>query len=456
MSIRKDLDNSIDMRSDNCVEVGIIGGGIAGVTAALGLLSKGIRVKLYERANCFREIGAGIGLSPNAERAMLLLDPRIHAVFRKLATPNTENWFQYVDGFSKSRQGDEELLFKVYLGERGFEGCRRTDFLNELVKLLPDDCVEFNKNLVNITEDAENRTVVLRFADGSTSNADVVLGCDGLRSRVREHVLGVDHPAVRPSYTHKFAFRGVVPMDDAIKAIGREKSLTRFMHLGPGCHVLTFPVSMCALLNVVAFVTDTDDWPDTREVTVPATKKEVLESFAHFGPVVKEIMNLLDDRLDKWGVFDLRENPVPRYVSHVGRVCLVGDAAHAAAPHHGAGAGSAIEDALALTVALKDINESLAVEKSPISTNGAISAALSAYESVRYERTQWLIESSRFMGELFEWQAPACERDPIRCHAEVESRSHKIWDYDVGDMMEQLRRALKVRLSNALVEEKRL
>ncbi|CAI7670059.1 unnamed protein product [Penicillium bialowiezense] len=435
------------MRADTSIEVAIIGGGIAGVTAALGLLSNGISVKLYERANGFREIGAGIGLSPNAERAMLLLDPRIHAVFRSLATPNTENWFQYVDGFNKSQQGDgEELLFKVYLGERG------TDFLNELVKLLPDGCVTFQKDLIKITEANENGMAVLHFADGSTSNADVVLGCDGLRSRVRGHVLGVDHPAVCPSYTHKFAFRGVVPMDDAVEAIGKEKSLTRFMHLGPGCHVLTFPVSMCTLLNVVAFVTDTEDWPDTHEATVPASKQEVLESFSHFGPVVKAIMNLLDTKLDKWGVFDLHENPVTRYVSEIGRVCLVGDAAHAAAPHHGAGAGSAIEDALALTVALKKINEVLTTNDSPISRNRAICAALSAYESVRYERTQWLVESSRFMGELFEWQTTECGRDPIKCHDEVESRSHKIWDYDVGDMVKQVSRVLDMKLSEARSE----
>jgi salicylate hydroxylase len=430
------------------LEIAIIGGGIAGVTAALGIFSKSVSVKVYERASGFREIGAGIGLSPNAERAMILLDPRIHAVFKSLATRNSEDWFQYVDGFNKSPNGDdEEELFKVYLGERGFEGCRRTNFLNELAKMIPKGCVEFNKHLVDISEPREeNGKVALYFADGFKSRADLVLGCDGIRSCVRRCILGVDHPATRPSYTHKFAFRGIVPMEKAIGAIGDKKSLTRYMHLGPGCHVLTFPVAMCTMLNVVAFVTDIGDWPNHEKLTLPATKQEVLQYFTNFGPIVTAIMNMLDDNLDKWGIFDLYENPVPTYVSQGGRVCLVGDAAHGAAPHHGAGAGFAIEDVLALSVALEEAVGKLRTAHDLITRDQAIGIALSSYESVRYERTQWLIESSRFMGELFEWQITNCNRDPIKCHSETERRSHKIWDYDLDNMVKEVREVFIIKL----------
>ncbi|KAJ5864577.1 Vacuolar basic amino acid transporter 3 [Penicillium soppii] len=434
-------------RPDTVLEIAIIGGGIAGITAALGIRSKSISCKVYERATEFREIGAGIGLSPNAERAMLLLDQRIHAAFKRLATPNTEDWFQYVDGFNKSPDGDgEEPLFKIYLGERGFEGCRRTDFLDALAKMVPDDRIEFNKDLVKIIEpDWNNGKVELCFADGSTSKADVVLGCDGLRSRAREYILGVDHPATRPSYTHKFAFRGVIPMEKAIQAIGETKSLTRYMHLGAGCHVLTYPVAMCTMLNVVAFVTDAGDWPSHEKLTFPATKREVFEYFTNFGPVVTAILNLLDDKLDKWGIFDLHENPAPAYISKRGRVCLVGDAAHAAAPHHGAGAGLAFEDVLALAVALEEAVGMTSRKHDPIEREEAFCAALSSYEAVRYERTQWLVESSRFMGELFEWQTE-CNMDPIKCHSEAERRSHLIWDYDIDYMIKEVQEVMKLKL----------
>lgn len=235
-------------------------------------------------------------------------------------------------------------------------------------------------------------------------------------------------------------------MEKAIEAIGEEKSLTRFMHLGQGCHVLTFPVSMGTLLNVVAFVTDTGDWPGNDETTLPATKQEVLRYFTSFGPVVISIMSLLDDNLDKWGIFDLFESPVTNYISPGGRVCLAGDAAHASAPHHGAGAGFAIEDALALAVALGNFAEGLTENQDVVKTEEAICASFAAYEKVRHERTRWLIESSRYMGELFEWQTPECGSDTIKCHKEVEWRSHKIWDYDVDNMLTEIREMLAVKL----------
>lgn len=447
------------------LEIAIVGGGIAGVTLAAGLLARGMSVKIYERASGLHEIGAGIGMSPNAERAMLALDPRVHTAFKDVATPNTEDWFQYVDGYHCSADGDgEDLLFKVYLGTRGFEGCRRSDLLDGLAKLVPDGCLEYDRELVDISEPpAEARPgerVTLRFRDGSTAESDLVLGCDGLRSRVRQHVLGPDHPAVQPSYTHKFAFRGLIPMARARKCLSEDKASTRYMHLGPGGHALTFPVAMGTMLNVVAFATSPDEWPDDARLTLPATRDEAVAAFAGFGPVVRAIMGMLDDKLDKWAVFDTFDNPVPRYVSAGGRVCLVGDAAHAAAPHHGAGAGFAIEDALALAVALEDASREMMRGGQDAGTatdlgrdSKVLRAALGAYEAVRYERTRWLVETSRFVGELYEWQVAECGSDAAKCLAEVESRCHRIWDYDVDDMVRQTREIFQQSLGTSSVHK---
>lgn len=441
-SVSEDLD----------INVAVVGGGIAGLTLALGLLKRGIAVKVYERASCFREIGAGIGMSPNAERAMLRLDPEIHAAFKRLATPNTEDWFQYVDGYNQSETGDGEgLLFKVYLGERGFEGCRRTDFLQELAKLLPESCVEFNKNLSTIEEAAKGSDgkIKLIFSDGHCATADVVFGCDGLRSRVRQIVLGESNPASRPSYTHKYAFRGLIPMERAQKALGDDKSSTRYMHLGKNGHVLTFPVAMGSLLNVVAFVTDAAEWPENDKLTMPARREDAMKSFADFGPVVRSIMSLLGDNLDKWAIFDTFDNPAQTYLSDEGRVCLVGDAAHAAAPHHGAGAGLAIEDALVLAVALEDVKASLAQPGNKMNKNHLLRTGLSVYEDIRLERTHWLVESSRYIGELYEWQTPECGSDASKSVAEVEDRCRKIWDYNIDQMVENTKTSLSLRRSES-------
>lgn len=155
----------------NHLNVAIVGGGITGLTVAIGLLSRKINCHVFERAASFREIGAGIGFSPNAERAMLAVDPQIHAAFKRVATPNASDYFQYVDGQHES--DDLRNLFDVYLGERGFEGCARPDFLDEMAKLLPKDIVEFQKALKTVDNIEGAGKLGLTFEDGSMHVADI-------------------------------------------------------------------------------------------------------------------------------------------------------------------------------------------------------------------------------------------------------------------------------------------
>jgi hypothetical protein len=118
-------------------------------------------------------------------------------------------------------------------------------------------------------------------------------------------MLGDDHPACNPSYSHKYAIRSLVPMAQARAALGVFKTSNRVMHCGPGAHALTFPVANNTILNVVAFVTDPEEWvaPDQKFV-IPATKAEAARAFSTFSPVVRDLINLLPENLDKWAVFD--------------------------------------------------------------------------------------------------------------------------------------------------------
>ena len=159
-----------DQSGMNSLNVAIVGGGIAGLTLALGLLSRGIKTTIYERGRSFREIGAGIGFTPNAEWAMKVLDPRIHAAFKQVTVQNGTDWFIWMDGGSEE---DGAVIHKMYLGERGFEGCQRADFLDELVKSMPGGTVQFSKNLAGIVDEDELGKVELKFTDGSSAAADV-------------------------------------------------------------------------------------------------------------------------------------------------------------------------------------------------------------------------------------------------------------------------------------------
>ncbi|KAH8901537.1 putative monooxygenase [Thozetella sp. PMI_491] len=433
------------MTTAKTLDVAIIGAGITGVSLGLGLLRRNVNFTIYERASELVEIGAGIGFTPNAERAMKELEPRLHQCFRDVAVQNTDDWFRYVDGFHHNSadptDATEKLICQIYLGERGFEGCRRSDFLLRVVDLLPKGCVKLGKCLE--AEDAVSEDqVVLKFQDGSTARADVVIGCDGINSGMRARMFGTRYPACQPAYAHKFAFRGLIPADKARGFLGDLKTSARFMHTGPDAHLLTFPVAAGKLINVVAFVTDPNPWDGTEgRMVMPATKNDAVEAFKNFGPAVRHVISLLPEELDKWGVFDMYDNPLPAFVS--GRLCLAGDAAHASSPHHGAGAGCGIEDALALAELFASVNQSSA--SVPLAEQAA--EALAAYNEVRYERAQWLVKSSRIVGEMYEWRHEETKDLGERWCQEFEARCHKIWDFDVGEMVQKALEMFREKVS---------
>lgn len=184
--MNQELDKDTRDTHQNGLDVAIIGGGIAGLTLALGLLNHGIKTTIYERGRNFREIGAGIGFTPNAEWAMKVLDPRIHAAFKRVTVQNGTDWFVWMDGANE----DGKIIHKMYLGERGFEGCQRADFLDELVKNMPDETVKFSKNLAGIVDGNELRKVELQFSDGTSETADV-----GMYSFLLFHILPI--PLIR-------------------------------------------------------------------------------------------------------------------------------------------------------------------------------------------------------------------------------------------------------------------
>ena len=247
----------------------------------------------------------------------------------------------------------------------------------------------------------------------------------------------MDNPASYPSFCHQIAFRGLVQMDRAVAALGEEKAHNQCMHMGPRAHVLNFPIAQHNLINVVAFATEEGEWPHEK-LTAPATKQEVMEVFKDWNPTVRTIVSLLEDSLDKWAIFDTHEHPAPTFSS--GRVCIAGDAAHASAPHHGAGAGFGVEDALALSTVMEEVTTTLR-KGERVSKSAALTAAFEAYDVARRERSQWLVRSSRTVGNTYEWAHPDCGSDPEKCLKEIEWRAHKIWYFDIDTMLRDARSA---------------
>ena len=268
-----------------------------------------------------------------------------------------------------------------------------------------------------------------------------VIGCDGIRSKVRQMVVGdADKLAHHAHYTHKYAFRGLIPMDLARSTLGQEKTDTRHMYLGPNGHAVTFPVASGKLLNVAAFVTDLSDWPYAEKFTAPASKADAIEAFQHFGSTVRSIINMLPETLDKWAVFDTYDHPAPTFVKK--RICISGDGAHAAAPYHGAGAGFAIEDAAVLAYLLSAVSHQITSDSAQdpgAKKADLVCKALRTYNDVRLERAQWLVQTSRYVGDMYEWQDARVGQDHVKCAEEIEWRCRKIWHYDIDAMMHETR-----------------
>lgn len=244
----------------------IVGGGIAGLTLAITLLEhNNIDLTIYEAAPHFGEIGAGVALGPNAGRAMELMSPKILDAFNICKTGNgteshSSSWFTIrvgdarkadKDGFVKPGKKVGDALFEVPFtmhGSRG--GVYRATFLDELVKHVPDHVAKFGKRLDDLSEAKDGSgDLILHFTDGSTAQHNAVIGCDGIKSKTRSWLVGKNDPASRAYFSGKYAYRGLIPMDQAVEMLGEEVAQNSQMFLGYHGHLLTFPVQKGKTMN---------------------------------------------------------------------------------------------------------------------------------------------------------------------------------------------------------------
>lgn len=196
------------------------------------------------------------------------------------------------------------------------------------------------------------------------------------------------------------------------------------------------------VLNVTTVIYTPEPWIHGRKTVAPATQEEVAKVFRDFSPPVRGLIDKFPAKLMKWGLFDMADNPAPTYAG--GRVAILGDAAHASTPFLGAGGAMGIEDALAMSAAMQVVSET------PERIATAIPAALQAFSAVRMERSQWLVQSSREMGVVFQWRDPDAGSDGDRFRRDAERRTSKIWNFNVDGMIEEIRSEHKKRIAEAV------
>ncbi|KAI0124995.1 putative salicylate hydroxylase [Xylariales sp. AK1849] len=444
----EEINNTNDSTTP-CLDVAIVGGGIIGVMTALGLVRRGMRVKIYERAPSWHEIGAGFGFTGIARECMQRLDPALLETLSRISQKASSSAHtRYWDAFHPRTKSDAEdeaksLLFQTPERNLAFWGAVRSHLLLGMAAQLPEGVVVFQKRLLGYQDKPESDRVVLHFADGDVANAHVLIGCDGIHSTTRELLFGLDHPASRPSFSHTVAYRTMVPMMAGIDALGKDKAMSACMHCGPDVNMMSYPVMNGTLLNVAMFAHEPANFPNADGMTAPATRHEIERVVAGLSPQVGEIARLFPDRMVKWGIFDMYEHPAPTFAQ--GLVCIAGDAAHASSPHQGVGACMGVEDAVVLCEVLDvaqtnlrvslNLSDELGAQENVTLRRLAVERALHAYSVTRKERSQWLVRSSREMGEMYQWRHGPTGRDSQRCHDKLEQASRKLWDFSVDEMI---------------------
>ncbi|MBB3192347.1 salicylate 1-monooxygenase [Halomonas cerina] len=417
---------------DKRLSIGIIGGGIGGVAFAVALSrDSGLDVHLFEAATQFSEIGAGVSFGPNAVRAIRRLG--LEAPYRRIADssppPFEDVWFEW------RRGRDDAYLTATLAPGCGQSSVHRADFLEAIVENLPEGIAQFGKRCIEVQQDSESATA--RFADGTTFTGDILIGFDGIKSTVRDHVLPPEQYAdLGPFWSGTYAYRGMIPtqqLEATLAAKGADKRLARVpqMYLGPDRHILTFPVKQSQLINVVAFITDrstpSPQLPEGEEWVNAVTQEELLEVFEGWGAASQAILECIPEPT-RWALHELPE--LPHY--HRDRVLIVGDAAHAMVPHQGAGAGQALEDA--------DVLASLLTEEACDRHNAE--AVLAAFEAVRHARTCKVQRTSHEAGDVYEYAGAGIGDDEARLIENLETRYDWLWHHDPQDDVVEARRRL--------------
>ncbi|RAK99952.1 putative salicylate hydroxylase [Aspergillus ibericus CBS 121593] len=415
--------------------VAIVGGGIGGLTLVAGLLRRGVPVRIYESAPAFKEIGLGVTIGPAAHRAMPLIDPQIRELYDSLITTHADSpgyerfqqtWFEVIWA-----TGDKagEVLLDLKALPSGQTTVRRADFLDALVSLIPPEIANFGKRLVSLSETPTG--VDLLFEDGTSATADVVVGCDGIRSTVKEFVVPEEYQHSLPRYSGMYGYRAVLDMETMVKAVGDHRARVSSMYLGQGAYGITYPIARAKKVNA-AFYTFGDKW-DSETWIRPASKSDMIKDLRPvMGGSVDGLLQHMPDT-SQWAIFE--QTPISTFVRS--RVAIMGDAAHSCTPHQGAGAGQAIEDSHVLAELLGDARV--------VRVEDAI-AAFQAYDAIRRPRSQKVVETSKQSAYLLSLCLDGVGADEMKFKLALQERLHWLWDIDVEEQVERARAYMLERM----------
>lgn len=351
--------------NSNYKQIIVVGAGLGGLAAALALLRQGFEVTVLEQAPVLAEVGAGVQLSANATRVLSLL-----GLENTVAQYGCEPTGKIIRHWSTGRTWEVADLAASSREKYGhpFSFFHRADLHTALmrgVQAFGPDVIRLDSRCESLDLSGPRPAVVLQ--SGQRFEADLVVGADGVHSRVRTPIAGPD----QARFSGLYAWRGVIPSERLPQHL---RALVGVNWVGPGRHVVQYPLRRGELVNFVGIV-EGQGW-QLESWTQKGSLADCLKDFEGWHEDVQTMIRLIDVHY-KWA-FMARE-PLQRWSS--GAVTLLGDAAHPTLPFLAQGAAMAIEDGYVLARALAAHPDSL-------------SQALASYEAARVERTSAIVRGS--------------------------------------------------------------
>lgn len=323
---------------DRKTRIAVVGAGLGGMTVTGFLQRAGFDVRIYEQAPAFSRIGAGIILSANVTKVLrrlgieqMIVDVGIKPeCYISRAWDTGERMYRIdFDAASEQRYGGPYL------------NIHRGDLHTVLEKGIAPGSIAFNHRLSALDEMIDK--IVLTFDNGAEVDADIVIGADGINSKVREYLLGTKAPRFVGSVAQRAIFAAEAlkgfKIPDCTKWWGRDRHILAYF--------LTSKRDEVYVIGVVP-------WPswDSDAAWLPSSREELAENFISFHPDLQRVIEAATD-VTVWPIFDRERND--RWSG--GRIVLLGDACHPMRPYMAAGGAMAIEDGAILSRCLAQFHD---------------------------------------------------------------------------------------------------
>ncbi|CDM27871.1 hypothetical protein DTO006G1_7554 [Penicillium roqueforti] len=377
--------------------VAIVGGGLGGMSFLNAALYSGLKnVQLYEQAAQFGEVGAGVNITSNANRvldAFGLQESMMRKSSRKLPSYMEYHNYktgEYIGHIAEFSQPHARLLHRAHL-------------LDSLKERVPESSLNLGKHLVSVDRNtaAGAAPYTLRFQDDSTAEADIVIGCDGIKSNVRRDMgLGDD-----PNYSGQVVYRGFVDYKDLPTETAQLLRKT-INFRGPKRHVLILPIGNQETgtdrAAIIGFMSEPLDAWDSESWMSRSDIDSLQEHVRDWCPEVQHIIAGLrksseDGKMLKQALY-VRDPIEKWYEMKSGQkdagIILLGDSAHSTLPHQGQGTCMAIESGIALATILRHWK------------TDDLETAFKFYQDLRKPRTDRVTKTSYEAGKLASSDSP--------------------------------------------------